>query len=159
MESPTTRPKSPPSCITAYRTRRGDRLGQASAAERDLLDFMREQVPDMEPGENTPMDLRVTSQRLRDEGHKGVRPGHVTRILRGVARDGQAEGGVSGTLTLRTLHAESVAVTLEREWSSLCSLADKRRSGASILLNLLLSKLGRGQRGNEHSGRDHVGAS
>ena len=125
------------------------RLEEASAIERDLLDFMREQAPDMERGEKAPLDLRVASQRLRDEGHVGVRPGHVTRILRGVARDGHAEGGGSGSLTLRTLRAESVAVTLGREWSSLCSLADKRRSGASRLLELLLSKLRQGQRGND----------
>ena len=125
------------------------RLDQASAIERDLLDWMRELVPDLEVGEKAPLDLRVASQRLRDEGHKDARPGHVTRILRGVARDGRGEGGGSGSLTLRTLHAESVAVTLKRKWSSLCSLADKRRSGASRLLELLLSKLRQGQRGND----------
>ena len=125
------------------------RLDQASAVERDLLDWMRELVPDLDVGEEAPLDLRVASQRLRDEGHMDVRPGHVTRILRGVARDGHAEGGGSGSLTLRTLHAESVAVTLKREWSSLCSLADKRRSGASRLLTLLLSKLRKGQQGND----------
>ena len=125
------------------------RLDQASAVERDLLDWMRELVPDLDVGEKAPLDLRAASQRLRDEGHAGVRPGHVTRILRGVARDGHAEGGGSGSLTLRTLRAESVAVTLEREWSSLCNLADKRRSGASRLLDLLLAKLRPGERGND----------
>ena len=125
------------------------RLDQASAVERDLLDWMREQVPELDVGEKAPLDLRVASQRLRDEGHKGTQPGHVTRILRGVARDGHVEGGGSGSLTLRTLHAESVAVTLKREWSSLCNLADKRRSGASRLLELLLSRLRKGQRGND----------
>ena len=126
------------------------RLEQASAVERDLLDWMRELVPDLEVGEKAaPLDLRVACQRLRDEGHKDVRPDHVTRTLRGVARDGHVEGGRSGSLTLRTLHAESVAVTLKREWSSLCNLADKRRSGASRLLELLLAKLRRGQHGND----------
>ena len=125
------------------------RLDQASAVERDLLDWMRELVPDLDVGEKAPLDLRAASQRLRDEGHAGVRPGHVTRILRGVARDGHAEGGGSGSLTLRTLRAESVAVTLGREWSSLCNLADKRRSGASRLLDLLLAKLRPGERGND----------
>ena len=125
------------------------RLDQASAVERDLLDWMGELAPGLAVDEKAPLDLRVASQRLRDEGHTGVRPGHVTRILRGVARDGHAEGGGSGSLTLRTLHAESVAVTLKREWSSLCNLAGKRRSGASRLLELLLSKLRKGQRGND----------
>ena len=125
------------------------RLGEAAAVERDLLDWMQELVPDLDVGEKAPLDLRVASQRLRGEGHKGVRPEHVTRILRGVARDGRDEGGDSGSLTLRTLHAESVAVTLKRQWSSLCNLADKRRSGASRLLELLLSRLRQGQRGND----------
>ena len=126
------------------------RLDQASAVERDLLDWMRVLVPDLGIGEKAaPLDLRVACQRLRDEGHKGVRPDHVTRTLRGVARDGHVGGEGPGSLTLRTLHAESVAVTLKRDWSSLCNLADKRRSGASRLLELLLSKLRQGQRGND----------
>ena len=98
------------------------RLDQASAVERDLLDWMREQVPELDVGEKAPLDLRVASQRLREEGHKGTQPGHVTRILRGVARDGHVEGGGSGSLTLRTLHAESVAVTLLEPLRSLCEL-------------------------------------
>ena len=125
------------------------RLDQASAVERDLLDLMRDLVPGPEVGEKAPLDLRVACQRLRDTGHKGVRPDHVTRTLRGIARDGNVEGRGSGSLTLRTLHAESVAVTLKREWRALRSLADKRRSGASRLLELLLSKLRHGQRGND----------
>ncbi len=71
------------------------RLGEAAAVERDLLDWMQELVPDLDVGEKAPLDLRVASQRLRGEGHKGVRPEHVTRILRGVARDGRDEGDLS----------------------------------------------------------------
>ncbi len=125
------------------------RLDQASAVERDLLDWMQELAPDLGVGEKAPLDLRVASQRLRDAGHNGVRPEQVIRTLRGVARDGHDEGGSSGSLTLRTLHAEAVSVTLKREWSPLRRLADKRRSGASRLLELLLSKLRQGQRGND----------
>jgi len=125
------------------------RLDRASAVERGLLDWMRELVPDLEIGERAPLDLRVTSQRLRDEGHKDVRPEHVSRILQGIARDGPVEGGDSGSLRVRTLHAERISVTLNREWSALCSLADERRSGASGLLDLLLSKLRQGQHGKD----------
>ncbi len=125
------------------------RLVQASAVERGLLDWMQELAPDLGVGEKAPLDLRVASQRLRDAGHDGVRPELVTRTLRGVARDGHDEGGGSGSVTLRTLHAEAVSVTLKREWSSLRRLADKRRSGAARLLELLLSRLRQGQRGND----------
>ena len=125
------------------------RLDQAAAVERDLLAWMQELAPGLDVGEKAPLDLRVASQRLRDAGHNGVRPEHVIRTLRGVARDGHVESGGSGSLTLRTLHAEAVSVTLKREWSPLRRLADKRRSGASRLMELLLSKLRQGQRGND----------
>jgi len=125
------------------------RLTEASALEEELLNLMREAAPDLGVGGTAPLNLRVTAQRLRDAGHGDARPEHVARILRGIAGDGRGDGSAEGSLTIRKSDAESVRVTMKREWRSLVAIAQRRRTAAEILLKHLLTSLPTGQRGND----------
>ena len=125
------------------------RLTEAAAVEEKLLDLMREMAPDLGVGDSAPLNLRVAAQRLKDAGHDHVRPEHVARTLRGIAGDGRADGSAGGSLTVRKHDAESVRVTLKREWSSLAAIAQRRRAGAARLLDHLLSRRPPGSRGND----------
>ena len=125
------------------------RLTEAAALEEELLDLMREMAPDMAVGDTAPLNLRVAAQRLKDAGHGHARPEHVARLLRGIAGDGRTEGSAGGSLTVRKHDAESVRVTLKREWPSLVAISQRRRAGAERLLEHLLSRLPRGRRGND----------
>ena len=125
------------------------RLTEATATEKELIDVMREVAPDMGVGDTAPLNLRIAAQRLKDAGHGHVRPEHVVRTLRGIAGDGRSEGSTGGSLTVRKQNAESVRVTLKREWSSLAAIAQRRRTGAERLLEHLLSRLRRGSRGTD----------
>ena len=125
------------------------RFTQAVAVEEELLDLMRELAPDMGVGDSAPLNLRVATQRLKDAGHDHARPEHVARTLRGIAADGRGEGSAGGSLTVRKHDAESVRVTLKREWHSLVAIAQRRRAGAERLLEHLLSRRPPGSRGND----------
>ena len=109
------------------------RLAEAAAVEEELLDLMREMAPDIGVGDSAPLNLRVAAQRLKDAGHDHVRPEHVARTLRGIAGDGRDDGSAGGSLTVRKHDAESVRVTLKREWPSLVAIAPAaaRRRGAA----------------------------
>ena len=124
------------------------RLTEAVAVEEELLGFMREAAPDMGAGDTTSLNLRVAAQRLKDAGHGHARPEHVARTIRGIAGDGRTEGS-AGSLTVRKQDAESLRVTMKREWPSLEAIAQRRRSGAERLLEHLLSRVPRGRRGND----------
>ncbi|MBI4755721.1 MAG: AAA family ATPase, partial [Betaproteobacteria bacterium] len=76
-----------------------------------------------------------------------ILPETLWRILRSLAADGRSEDGGAGSLGLRRLDAETVQVSLRREWSALAETARRRRAAAARLLEHWLSCLPPGARG------------
>ena len=124
------------------------RLAEANELEQKLIDWMQEAAPDLAVGDSAPLNLRVASQQMKNAGHAHVRPEHVTRTIQGIARDGRGDDG-GGSLTLRKHDPDSLRLTLRREWSSLAGIAERRRSGASRLLDHLLDQNPPGRRGSD----------
>ncbi len=125
------------------------RRAEAAGAELELLNLMREMAPDMGIGDEAPLNLRVASQRIKDAGFDHVRPEYMARLLQGIAGDGRGEGIGGGSITVRKLDAESVRITLKREWHSVVGIAHRRRAGAARLLDHLLSCVPKGRRGTD----------
>ena len=125
------------------------RLEQAAGAEEELLSLMQEMAPDMGHGDESALNLRVASQRIKDAGHDHVRPEYVVRLLQGIAGDGRGEGIGGGSITVRKLDADSVRVTLRRDWNLLLKIAQRRRAGASRLLDHLVSCAPKGRQGTD----------
>ena len=125
------------------------RFDEAAELETALIAQMREAAPDMGKGDTSPLHLRVAAQTLRDKGVADPLPERLRRILRSIAYDGRGEGGDTGSLGVRQRDAETVQVTLRREWSDLEELASRRREGAKLLLNHLLACLPPGSRGTD----------
>ena len=125
------------------------RFNEAAELETALIAQMREMAPDMGKGDTSALHLRVAAQTLRDEGVADPLPERLRRILHSIAYDGRGEGGDAGSLGVRQRDAETVQVTLRREWSALEELASRRREGAKLLLNHLLACLPPGSRGTD----------
>ena len=125
------------------------RFDEAAELETALIAQMREAAPDMSKEDTWPLHLRVAAQTLRDEGVTDPLPERLWRILRSIANDGRGEGGDAGSLGVRRRDAETVQVTLRREWSDLEELASRRREGAKRLLEHLLACLPPGSRGTD----------
>lgn len=123
------------------------RLAEAGGLEVALIDELRVSAPDLSKGETSVLHLRHAVQHLKDAGHKHALPETILRILRSLASDGRSEEGGLGSLRLRSLDAETVQVTLQREWSALEKTARLRRTAAEHLLAHLLSCLPQGARG------------
>ncbi|OQX17944.1 MAG: helicase [Desulfobulbaceae bacterium A2] len=123
------------------------RLAAIMALETALLDELRLAAPDLNRGESSVLHLRRVAQHLKDAGHAQVLPEHIWRLLRSLAGDGRGEDGGAGSLRLRRLDAESVQVTLQRDWPALEKTARLRRSAAAHLLSHLLASLPPGVRG------------
>jgi ATP-dependent DNA helicase RecQ len=124
------------------------RLARAVALEQALIAMLREQAPDLGRGEHSVLHLRVASQRLKDAGHPDALPEKLWRIVNGLANDGRNQTGGSedgsqgtGSVRIKRLDAETVQITLQREWSKLEKTANLRRSAAQILLDHWLSAL------------------
>ena len=125
------------------------RFEQAAELERSLIDLLRETAPDLSIGDSSTLHLRVATQRLKDEGHPHALPEHLWRIVRSIAADGRGEGGSGGSLGIRRWDAETVQVTLQREWGALERTAELRRAAARRLLDHLLATLPQGIRGTD----------
>ncbi len=125
------------------------RFDEAAELETALIAQMREAAPDMGKGDTSILHLRVAAQTLRDKGVADPLPERLWRILRSIAGDGRGEGGDAGSLGVRRRDAETVQVTLRREWSDLEELASRRREGAKHLLEHLLACLPPGSRGTD----------
>ena len=125
------------------------RLDEAEKIEIALIRRLRLAAPDMGKGESSVLHLRVASQVLRNEGVGDPFPERLWRILRSIAADGRDEGGAAGSLGIRKHDAETVRVTLQREWPAIEETARRRREGSKRLLEHLLAVLPRGSRGTD----------
>ncbi len=123
------------------------RLEEAVALETALIAHMREAASNLAIGESSSLHLRIAAQTLRNEDLPDPLPERLWRIVRGIARDGRGEDGAGGSLTVRKRDAETVRVTLRREWGDLEDTAELRRAAASRLLDHLLDRLPPGSRG------------
>ena len=94
------------------------RLEEAAELERSLVERLRQAAPDLGKGETSLLHLRRANQQLKDAGHHHALPERLWRILRSLASDGRGEGSGGGSLGLRKLDAETVRVTLQREWTA-----------------------------------------
>ena len=127
----------------------GKRFDEAAELETALIAQMREAAPDMGKRDTSTLHLRFAAQTLRDAGVADPLPERLRRILRSIARDGRGEDGGTGSIGIQQRDAETVRVTLRREWSDLEELASRRRDGAKLLLNHLLACLPPGSRGTD----------
>ncbi len=126
------------------------RLAQAAALETALIAHMRESAPDLGKGDRSFLRLRVAAQVLRDRGEPDPLPERLLRIVRGIGYDGRGEAdGAAGSLSAKKRDAETVAVTLHREWDALEETASLRREAAARLLEHLVGRLRPGLRGTD----------
>ena len=125
------------------------RLLDASELERAFTDILRETAPDMSMGDTSMLHLRRTTQHLKDDGHDYALPERLRRIVRSLAADGRGEGGGGGSLGVRGQDAETLRVTLQREWRDVVRVAEQRRAAAQRLLDHLISTLPQGARGTD----------
>lgn len=126
------------------------RLEDAMALETALISHMREKAPDLGKGDTSLLHLRVAAQVLRDQGLTDPLPERLWRIIRSIAHDGRGEeDGSAGSLTVRKRDAETVRVTMQREWKTLEKTAEIRREAAGRLLKHLLECLPPGSRGTD----------
>ncbi|MDY7576578.1 RecQ family ATP-dependent DNA helicase [Actimicrobium sp. CCI2.3] len=123
------------------------RLAEAAELEIALIDLLRQAAPELGKGDDTLLQLRHATQALKDAGHTTALPEKLARIVRSLASDGRNEDGGTGSLRLRRLDAESLHITLQRDWSALAKTAALRRSAASVLLAHLLASVPTGLRG------------
>ena len=125
------------------------RLEEANNLEIALIEHLRSAAPDLGKGDTSILHLRVAAQALRDAGVVDPLPERLWRILRSISFDGRGEGGGGGSLRVRKRDAETVQVTIQREWYALEETASRRREGARRLLEHLLACLPPGSRGTD----------
>lgn len=125
------------------------RLEEAQTLETALIDELQQAAPDLGKGEASVLQLRHTTQRLKDLGHAHALPEKIRRIVKSLSNDGFSEEGGIGSLRLRKLDSETIEVKLQREWPVLVRTAQLRRAAARCLLDHLLSCLPPGERGTD----------
>ncbi|MCL2636721.1 MAG: UvrD-helicase domain-containing protein, partial [Betaproteobacteria bacterium] len=134
------------------------RFEQACALEQALVAQLRVSAPDVIAGEGYPLNLRLLSQHLKDQGCEQALPQRLRQIIKGLAGDGRDEGNGRGSLTInRASDPETMHVTLNRPWHALEKTAELRRAAAGRLLEHWLSRLPEGARGNDQQAGTTLG--
>ena len=123
------------------------RLQWARELEVALIERLQEAAPDMQAGDApSTLHLRLVTQALKEDGHRGALPVRVQRLLRSLTMDGRGEEG-PGSIDLRVVDRETARVRLNRDWPQLAETAERRRAAAGVLLDHLLGLLPVGARG------------
>lgn len=125
------------------------RLEAATAMEVALINVLREIAPDLGTNSSSVLYLRRVSQRLKNEGYALALPERVYRLLQGLESDGRSNEQGIGSVRLRKIDAESVCLTLQRNWEPLHKTAELRRAASRLLLEHLLTRVPPGVRGND----------
>ncbi len=115
------------------------RLEETAALEIALIAQMREAAPDLQKGEGSLLQLRHATQRLKDAGRSHALPKKLARIIRSLASDGRNEDSGLGSIRFKNIDAESIYVTLQRNWQALEDTAALRRTAANVIVEHLLS--------------------
>lgn len=121
------------------------RFSSAVALERTLISTMRELAPDG----GGPLDLTLTSHKMKELGHASAGPHIVERLLRSIERDGRSEEGGQGNIRLKKLSARTLEVTLQRPWRVVEQTAALRWTAAERLLDFLIAKVPQGTKGKD----------
>jgi ATP-dependent DNA helicase RecQ len=133
------------------------RFEQTASLESALIALLREQHPDLSRGESSVLHLRHANQHLKNSGHPESLPERLRQLLSSLAGDGRDDDEGRGSLKLRRVDAESMAIELQREWSSLETTARRRRAAAERLLEHLLACLPSTARGNDQLAETTLG--
>ena len=124
------------------------RFDEAALLEKALLAALREAAPDIGVGEDYPLHLRLLAQQLKDQGYASALPQRLRQIIAGLAGDGRDGVDGKGSLMLkRAADPEMLHVALNRPWSTVEQIAERRRSAADRLLDHWLASLPAGSRG------------
>lgn len=133
------------------------RLESACAMELALIGVLREAAPDLEKNSSSVLYLRRVSQQLKNDGYTQALPERVYRLLQGIEADGRSDDQGIGSIRLRKIDAESVCVTLQRDWDALHTTAELRRTAAKLLLEHLLTRIPSEARGNDLLAKTTIG--
>ncbi|MEX2131353.1 MAG: UvrD-helicase domain-containing protein, partial [Pseudohongiellaceae bacterium] len=133
------------------------RLEEAGSLEQAIIDTLRESGHDLQKGDSAPLHLRLLTQSLKDEGHTSALPERLWRIIRSLSMDGRDQESGTGSLAVKRFDAETLQLTLQREWQDLDKTAKLRRAGAARLLEHLLNTLPAGTRGTDQLAETTLG--
>ena len=122
---------------------------EAINLEEALISHMREQSPDLGRGDSSILHVRHSTQLLKDNGHENALPLKVKRLVRSMAADGRGEELARSSFSIREIDAESLDITLNWDWSAIEGMSQRRRNGANLILNHLLSTIPDGTRGSD----------
>ncbi len=133
------------------------RFEDACALEKAVMATLREENPDFEAGEGSPLYLRLLAQRLKDQGHHAL-PQQLGQIISGFAGDGRDDAGGHGNLTIRRgADPDSIFIVLNRPWEKVQQITERRRSAAAKLLGHWLDALPKGARGTDQLAETTLG--
>lgn len=115
-----------------------ERLEKLVQLERRMLDLLATEDPDAEGWLN--LSLRMLNQRLAGENF----PSSVEvlgALLKSLSWDGRGFAGMKGSLELRPVARDSCRLRLNRTWTQILELAEKRWRVASLIVEALWAKV------------------
>ena len=125
-----------------------DRLTRLVAMETALLHLFPELAPDASDADWQDVNLRGLCQELKNRTGIDFIPEQLMKLLHSLGRSfGENGKNRRASFDVRLLRRQILRVRLQRTWSNIAEVAEKRRAVASVLLNALAGKLDERSRG------------
>lgn len=116
----------------------GIRLQRTLVADRKLLDVMATAEPDAEGWMQ--LSIPLLNQKLLDEGVE-ISPEAIRQLHASLSQDGRGFSGHQGSIEIRYAARDMYRVKVNRSWTLIRQLAEKRRRVAELILETILAKI------------------
>jgi ATP-dependent DNA helicase RecQ len=119
-----------------------DRLARLVELEGAIFGLLPELAPDADGGEWQDVNLRGLCQDLKARINLDLIPEQLMKLLYSLARPfGDGERSRRASFDVKLLRREILKVRLQRSWSNIREITEKRRAVAAVLLSTLLGKV------------------
>jgi ATP-dependent DNA helicase RecQ len=127
------------------------RLERVALIERALVDVMAQSAPDADSTAVQVVSLRplceAVREHLRDDlPPESIVPDRLLRLMRAMAHSFGAGASKRSMLTLQKVGSTELRVRVQRPWSQIREITQKRQAASRVLLQALLAKLPDGLR-------------
>lgn len=104
-----------------------------------LVKRMQEEDPESDRGDWVEMNTRRLNQRLESDGF-ACNPITIVNLLKSLSMDGKGFAGKKASIDMKHIAKDRYRLRLNRNWSTLIELAERRRKIASVILGVLHDK-------------------
>lgn len=132
--------------MTAWVTVKGQHRSKATldarcALEKAMLKALMEEHPEGKGDDWLPLSITHLCRKMVADGHEEAKAGLIQSLIKGLSMDGRGEKG-GASLDIRHRYQNLFSLRLNREWSAIATIMERRHNLAYTLLEAISEAVG-----------------